>query len=607
MMSNPSRIFSIAFIDSINLLRKRLMSRVDRFIFGVSIILLALVIAEVGFNLQPFYIYVLSRVFTFGFATLFVLWLLRFLTRFQWKRLTKRGYSEIVILALLFVFSLFRIWVLYYDSFPAFALFFTKSYAAYVLVAIVFIYEFSSKAFSLLERSFNPAMIFVLSFIFLILVGSLLLLLPNATANGISILDAFFTSTSAVCVTGLVVVDTATAFTPLGQWIILILIQLGGLGIMTFTSFFVLFFRGEATFQSQLFLKDVINEDNFGQILKSVYKIVVFTLAIELLGALFIYISVGSSSPAGERLFTSLFHSVSAFCNAGFSTYSNGLYEPALRYNYTLHFVIAILVIIGGLGFPILVNYYRLAKHFIRNKINQLKGADSYYKHKPHVITAGTRIVLYTTGILLIVGTVLFFITEYNNSLKGLSWAGKIVTSFFGAVTPRTAGFNTVNMSQLLHSTVFVTIFLMWVGASPGSTGGGIKTTTFALALLNAFSLARGKERVEFYRVQFSNESLRRAFAVMLLSTLVIGSSVFLLALFQPNMALLNIVFEVVSAFSTVGLSLGITSSLSVGGKVVIILTMFVGRVGMLTILIGMFKRTRFVSYKYPTENVYIT
>ncbi|MBN1989437.1 MAG: hypothetical protein JW783_08585 [Bacteroidales bacterium] len=606
-MSNPSRLFSIAFIDNLMLLRKKLMSRADTLIFWLSITLLFFSIAEIGFNLKPLHVYVLSRIYTYGFAILFILWLLRFATRFKWKRLSKRNISEIAILSLLFSMGLFRLWALYGASYPAVAMVFAKSYSAHVLVALVFIYEFSSRAFSVLERSFNPAMIFVLSFFFLIVVGALFLLLPNATTAGISVLDAFFTSTSAVCVTGLIVVDTATAFTPLGQWIILILIQLGGLGIMTFTSFFVLFFRGEATFQSQLFLKDVINEDNLGQILKSVYKIVLFTLGIELLGALFVYVSMGSDAEAGERLFVSIFHSVSAFCNAGFSTYTNGLYEPALRHNYSLQLVVVVLVIVGGLGFPILVNYYILVKHFIKNKINQLKGVESYYKHKPHVITAGTRLVLYTTGILLVVGTVVVFATEYNNTLKGLSWTGKLVTAFFGAVTPRTAGFNTINMEQLLHSTIFFTIFLMWVGASPGSTGGGIKTTTFALALLNAFSLARGKERVEFNRVQFSTESLRRAFAVMLLSTLVIGASVFMLSIFQPDYGLLNIVFEVVSAFSTVGLSLGGTSTLSIGGKIVIILTMFVGRVGMLTILIGLFKKTRYVSYKYPTENVYIT
>jgi Trk-type K+ transport system membrane component len=227
--------------------------------------------------------------------------------------------------------------------------------------------------------------------------------------------------------------------------------------------------------------------------------------------------------------------------------------------------------------------------------------------HIPNALTTGSKLVFYTTLLLIIFGTVLFAISEWNRSLSGLPVYGKMVSALFASVTPRTAGFNTIDYSTLGYSAILITILLMWIGASPGSTGGGIKTTTLALAFLTAFSVARSKEHVEFRRVEFPAESIRRAFTVIFVSVLIIGASVFCLMLFEHGkIGLMPAMFECVSAFSTVGLTMGITPSLSLGGKWVIIVTMFIGRLGVLTLLIGIFRKITFKSYRYPSENVYI-
>ncbi|MFH1120149.1 MAG: potassium transporter TrkG [Bacteroidota bacterium] len=479
--------------------------------------------------------------------------------------------------------------------------------AVYILIIFILIAEISTSSLQLSNRNTNPALLFVSSFLFIIVFGTGLLMLPTATYDGISFTDAFFTSTSAVCVTGLVVFDTASKFTPLGQAFILILIQIGGLGIMTFTSFFGYFFKGGASFGNEFLLKELINEEKLGEIFKTLLKIVIVTFSIEAAGALLIYFSLDSSAFSGLRpqLGFSVFHSVSAFCNAGFSTLSAGLYQPGFRYNYSLHYIIAFLIISGGLGFPIVFNYYRLVRHFLLNKFRQMAGQKAYY-HIPNIININTRIALITTAFLLVAGFVFFLISEYNHSLGELSVRGKIAGAFFGSVTARTAGFNTVDMMLFAPATILFYFVLMWIGASPASTGGGIKTTTFALALMNVVSMARGKDRIEIFGREVANESVRRAFAVIFLSFLVIGLAVLILMITDGVFGLSSIIFEVVSAFGTVGLSLNVTPGLSFAGKWVIIVTMFLGRVGTMTLLIGLFRKLRSLHYHYPSENILI-
>ena len=478
-----------------------------------------------------------------------------------------------------------------------------------ILIFLLFFIELSRLSLGVNKMSLHPALIFILSFILVILVGTFLLKLPNATVGGITWIDAFFTSTSAVCVTGLIVVDTATAFTGFGQTILLVLFQLGGLGVMTFTSFFGFFFKGGQSLQSQLFIKDYINEDNISKIGSTLIKIILFTVFFELLigGLIFTLVDESLFDSPYERLFFSIFHSISAFCNAGFSTLTNGLYETGFNTAYHVHLVLGISIIVGGIGFPVIVSFAQYAKRVVGNWYNLLTKRDSFYHHTPRVFNINTRLTTISTAILLALGFVTYWIFEQNYTLAGLDGYPKFVTAFFGAVTPRTAGFNTVDITQLAMPTVLIYLILMWIGASPGSTGGGLKTTTFAVAVLNAISIAKGKDRVEVFKRQIDPETVRKAFAVMLLSFIVIGFGVFLVLFFNPELTILEVSFEVFSAFSTVGLSLGITSKLTTGSKLVVSLIMFLGRVGTLTVLVAFIRKTRSLRYKYPQEGVFIS
>lgn len=473
----------------------------------------------------------------------------------------------------------------------------------YLALIIVFIRELSSLHIEFNKKYLNPAQLFLTSFVAIILAGTFLLMLPNSTYGGISLLDSLFTATSAVCVTGLTVVDTGSFFTPFGLIIIMILIQAGGIGIMTFTSYFGYFFRGGASYQNRLMIQDMTNSERIAEVFGTLKKILLITFLIEALGAIIIYFSLDRTiiENTGNRIFFSLFHSISSFCNAGFSTLPNNLYEAGFRFNYVLHLTIAIMFIIGGLGFPIVFNSFTYLKQVFHNIFFRKEK-----KHSPWIIDINMRIVLITTLSLLLIGTSLFYLFEFNNTLAEHHGLGKVVTAFFSAATPRTAGFNTVDTSALHFSTIMIVFVLMWIGASPGSTGGGVKTSTFAIAVLNFLSIARGKDRVEIFQREISPMSTRRAFAILTLSIIVIGISVFFLAIFESGKDLRSLAFESFSAFGTVGLSLGITSHLSDPGKIVIILTMFVGRVSMLTIMLAFMRKMVNLKYKYPIEEVLI-
>lgn len=477
------------------------------------------------------------------------------------------------------------------------------------LIFLLFFIEMSRLSLGINKMSIHPALIFILSFLLVIVIGTLLLKLPNATVGGISWIDALFTATSAVCVTGLIVVDTATVFTGMGKTILMLLIQIGGLGMMTFTSFFGFFFKGGQSLQSQLFLKDYINEDNIGKVGSTLIKIILFTIGFELLMSIGIFFVVDDSlfTSTSEQLFFAIFHSISAFCNAGFSTLTNGLYEIGFRTEYHVHLLLAITIIVGGIGFPVIVSYAQVTKRICQNWFNIWTKKDSFYHHTPRIFNINTSLTTVTTLLLLLIGFVTYWIFEQQHTLAGLEGYGKIVTAFFGSVTPRTAGFNTVDMTQLALPTVLIYLILMWIGASPGSTGGGLKTTTFAVAVLNALSIAKGKDRVEVFNRQIDPETVRKAFAVILLSFLVIGLGVFMVLFFNPELGILEVAFEVFSAFATVGLSLGITAKLATGSKLVICLIMFLGRVGTLTVLVAFIRKTRSLRYKFPQEGVFVS
>jgi len=472
---------------------------------------------------------------------------------------------------------------------------------------IVFIREVSLIDFNLIKEKLNPAQLFVLSFFTIILIGAILLMLPKSTHDGITFVNALFTSTSAVCVTGLVVVDTGTYFTHFGQIVLIFLMQLGGLGIMTFASFFSYFFKGVSSYKNQLMLSDMTNSEKIAEVFSIIKKIILVTFSIEAIGGILIFRSLNTTliPNLNDRIFFSIFHTVSGFCNAGFSTLTNNLYEVGYRFNYPLHIVIAFLIILGGIGFPIIFNFFKYLRHLAKNRIKFFKDKKSAI-HTPWVININTKLVVITTTLLIVFGSLFFYILEYNHSLANQSVFGKIVGAFFGAVTPRTAGFNTINMASLQAPTILLVIFLMWVGASPASTGGGIKTSTFAIATLNIFSIARRKNKTEIFHREIAEISIKRAFSVISLSLIVIGFAVFLITIFDADKNMMSIVFECFSAFSTVGLSLGITSSLSDASKIILVATMFIGRVGMLTLLISFLKKVTHTKYRHPTEEILI-
>jgi trk system potassium uptake protein len=470
-------------------------------------------------------------------------------------------------------------------------------------VFMTFIREISELKINLKRTVLNPAQIFILSFLVIIFIGSFLLVLPNATYKGISYLDALFTSTSAVCVTGLAVVHTGTHFTTFGQTIIMILIQVGGLGILTFASYFSYFFKGGTTYENQLALSDMTSSRKLGEVFSTLKYIILITFGIELFSGILIYTSLDSSkfSSQSEQLFFSAFHSISAFCNAGFSTLSSSLYDSSFRFNYYMQIIVILTFVLGGLGFPIVVNLLSYLKYKI---VNLLPNSVRKNKYRPWVLNLNSRITLITTLSITLVSFVIFYFLEYNNTLAEHDGFGKVVTALFGATTPRTAGFNTIDSATLTFPTLMLVFLLMWVGASPQSTGGGIKTSTFAIAFLNILSLAKGKTRIEIFRREISDISVRRAFAIICLSLIVIGLAIMFISVFDPEKKLVDISFECFSAYSTVGLSLGITADLSQGSKIVLIAVMFIGRISMLSLVIAVFRKVKHKNYSYPKEEI---
>jgi len=535
--------------------------------------------------------------FVLGFGVLSTL--IRDITRFLWLK-----WKVIVFDASTVLLSLF----LFYGKFIGFEqqeIQLVSQYDAWLKLAVLFslFREFAELKIDLKRTVFNPAQVFILSFLAIILLGSFLLMLPKATYSGLSFMDALFTSTSAVCVTGLIVVDTATHFTQLGQTIILILIQTGGLGILTFASYFSYFFKGGTSYETQLALGDINSSKKLGEVFSTFKYIILITIGIELFASGLIYVSLDAAhfTSQNERMFFAIFHSVSAFCNAGFSTLSAGIYDNAFRFNYFLQFILILTFVLGGLGFPIVVNLLS----YLRYKLSNIFSAPIQKKtFRPWVLNINSRITLITTGAISLIAFVLFYLLEYNNTLAEHSEFGKIITALFGATTPRTAGFNTIDNAAMSLPTILLVLLLMWIGASPQSTGGGIKTSTFAIATLNILSLGKGKSRIEIYRREIADISVRRAFAIITLSLIVIGFAVLLIAAFDPQVRLIDIVFESISAYSTVGLSLGITASLSNASKFVLILVMFVGRVSMLSLVIAVIKKVKHKNYAYPLEEI---
>ena len=436
----------------------------------------------------------------------------------------------------------------------------------------------------------SPARFILMSFGSAIVVGSSLLLLPKSHIIALTPLDAVFTATSAVCVTGLIVVDTATAFTRTGQIIILGLIQVGGLGIMTVTAFFSLLVGQRMSGREQVLLGDMLNTDRLAK-LGSVLKVVFLTtLGIETCGAILLYFSWQRSFPAHQAIYFSLFHAVSAFCNAGFSTFSDSLMQFAGHVRINL--IVCGLIVLGGIGFGTLSNFGA----FIPRKSSRDKAVH---------LSVQTKLILIMTAALFVFGLLMFLALENSSTLKELSFPKKLLAAIFQSVTFRTAGFNTVNFSALTDSTLMFAIPLMFIGAAPGSTGGGLKITTIAILLSTVFAIARGRSRVEMFRRSIPTVVFYQTIVVVTLY-LVVGLSVSFLLTLTESRRPIELVFETISALGTVGVSTGVTPGLSPLGRILIIGTMFLGRIGPFTLALAIGERQQSERYRYPEERVQI-
>lgn len=482
-----------------------------------------------------------------------------------------------------------------------------------ILFLIAFI-EISNTVITSMGRKTNPALAMAVSFMFIILAGSGLLLMPRCIQPGVHLswIDSLFTATSAVCVTGLTTIDVPSTFTSFGQMVIIMLIQVGGLGIMTITSFFALFFMSNTSIYSQMLVRDMVSSKSLASLWSTLLNIFGFTAALELAGAVCIFLNIHGTIGLDLRheLFFSVFHSVSAFCNAGFSNYPDGMSAPVLMVggHCWLYVILSLLIILGGIGYPVLVNMKAVVTKRARLIWRWLRGRRYASLSIPNLYDLNTKIVLKTTAVLIVSGTVLIAFFEWDNTFAGLQTHEKLTQAFFNAVSPRTAGFISVNLNSMCLQSIFIYTLLMWIGGASQSTAGGVKVNAFAVAILNIRSILRGSDRVEFAGREVSTDSIRRANAAVFVSVVVLSFFVFLVTLTDPDLPLKAIVFECVSAFATVGSSLGITSQLQDASKVLLVVLMFIGRVGVVTLAQGLLKQYKNQNYyKLPQDNITIS
>lgn len=446
------------------------------------------------------------------------------------------------------------------------------------------------KKISIKKLRLSGVQILALGFIIVILIGGILLSLPISSANGEStnFLDALFTSTSAVCVTGLVTLDTGTHWNEFGQIVIMLLIEVGGLGFMSFATFIAVLLGKKITLRDRLLMQEAMNTFNIQGLVRMVRYVLGFTFSVQFFGALLLSTQFIPQFGFLKGVYFSIFHSISAFCNAGFDLFGGFSSVTAYSGNAVVLLTISSLIIIGGLGFTVwleLYNYRGLKKLSVHSKI-----------------------VILITVVLLIGGTILMYLFEINNpqTIGNMGFGDKILNSYFASASPRTAGFNSVSTDGMTNSGKFLTIILMFIGGSPGSTAGGLKTATFGIVILTVISVIRGREDTQVFGRRFSKELVYKSFALLIIGmALVIGVSM-LLSITDPNESFINILYEATSAFGTVGLTTGVTQRLSTAGKIIIMITMYCGRVGPMTVALAFLRNKKKQTHKYPEGKILI-
>ncbi|MDW7977104.1 MAG: potassium transporter TrkG [Leptospiraceae bacterium] len=456
------------------------------------------------------------------------------------------------------------------------------------LILINNFFHFSRFVSNIQYKALNPSLVFVISFLFVIVIGFILLSSPKTHNRDLSWVDIFFIVVSATCVTGLSPLDISKDFNLVGQIIILVLIQIGGLGLMTLTSFFSYYLAGQVSLTNQIVVKELFSDISLEKAKRTLRDVVIFTFIIESIGAIFLYFSLPDQLiPKGKsKIFYAIFHSVSAFCNAGFSLFPDSLFSVH-QYSFFSIYTIMTLIVLGGLGFPTIKDIFNKARN-----------------HK-YRFSLTTKIIFLSNGILWLSAFLVFFLFSYFYKLN-FTLSERILHSLFFSITPRTAGFNILSYSDFPLPLIFFTFLLMWVGANPISTGGGIKTTTLIIAILHISALIRGKKMVEIFRKRISEETIIRAYTNVLLSLMTIFIGIFLISIFE-KIDFLKITFEVVSAYGTVGLSMGITSDLTSFSKIILSIIMFIGRIGILTFLLAIMPKIKKSNYQYPTEYVIVS
>lgn len=439
-------------------------------------------------------------------------------------------------------------------------------------------------------KKISPYILILISFISIILIGATFLTFSFSLQKGVNIsfFEALFTATSAVTVTGLSILDVSKTFNDFGTLVILILIQLGGLGILTFSSLIVLLVSKKIGYYTKKIVKEDLNFEDKFDIYLYIKKVAMVVFGIEFLGAFFLLSNFLKTYTLGKAIFYSIFHSISAFCNAGFSLYSNNL--EGFVDNIHVNIVIAFLIFTGGVGFAAIIDVY------------------DYIRGKSRRVTINTKFSLYITFSLLFIGMFSFLILEYTNSssIGEMSFLKKVLASFFQSVSLRTAGFNTVSLNELRIPTVLIACVLMFIGASPGSTGGGIKTNTVGIIFLGIRASLKNKEDILFSKRRISFRTFNKAAALLLIAISYVFVIFVLMSIFESDKDIVKVLFELVSAMGTVGLSMGLTSSLTIYSKALLILTMFLGRVGLLTVVLSLSGTTEKGKYTYPEENILI-
>lgn len=437
--------------------------------------------------------------------------------------------------------------------------------------------------------SYNPAQLFVMSFAFFIIVGTGIFLLPASTVdgNGLQLVDAFFTATSAVCTTGLAVVDTGTILSTFGQIVLLCLIQIGGLGIMTMGTILALILGKKITFRQRMFVQQQLSYSSLDGIVRLVKRVIYVTFIIEAIGAAIFTLRWWPQMGLNQALYNGIFHSVSNFNNSGFDILGNFKSFTGYVSDPIINLTMIILIISGGLGFIVIV--------------------DLLEYHKRKRLSLHTKVAITTTSILILLGALIVFVTEWSNTrtLGSLDWSGKILSSFFQSITVRSDGSSTLAIGDMRQASLFFLVILMFIGSAPGSTGGGIRTTTFATLIGAVWAMLRGRRDVVFFKQRIDQNKVYKALTTTIIAVFLVVTTTMILSITE-RADFLTVLFEATSAFGTVGLSMGLTPDLSVFGKILISLAMFIGRLGPLTIAYAMSKNIKEERYRYAEGQIII-